>query len=74
VVRRSNAALGTLKSVAALVALAVERERFLSERAHLHALRESDALKTSLLRAVKWETNFMRQVLPRRTVARRAKI
>jgi two-component system sensor histidine kinase KdpD len=52
VVRRSNAALGTLKSVAALVALAVERERFLSERAHLHALRESDALKTSLLRAV----------------------
>jgi len=29
---------------------------------------------TSLLRAAKWETNFMRQVLPRRTIAGRAKI
>jgi len=34
------------------VALAVERERFLAESAHLDALKESDALKTSLLRAV----------------------
>jgi two-component system sensor histidine kinase KdpD len=33
-------------------ALSAERERFLEERAHLAALRESDALKTSLLRAV----------------------
>jgi K+-sensing histidine kinase KdpD len=33
-------------------ALSAERERFLGERAHLEALRESDALKTSLLRAV----------------------
>ncbi|MEO8587523.1 MAG: DUF4118 domain-containing protein [Acidobacteriota bacterium] len=33
-------------------ALAAEREKFLEERAHLEALRESDALKTSLLRAV----------------------
>jgi two-component system sensor histidine kinase KdpD len=33
-------------------ALAAERERFLEERAHLQALRESDELKTSLLRAV----------------------
>lgn len=33
-------------------ALSAERERFLEERAHLEALRESDALKTSLLRAV----------------------
>jgi len=32
--------------------LSAERERFLEERAHLEALRESDALKTSLLRAV----------------------
>jgi two-component system sensor histidine kinase KdpD len=32
--------------------LSAERERFLEERAHLAALRESDALKTSLLRAV----------------------
>ncbi|HMH95051.1 MAG TPA: hypothetical protein VK577_00520 [Bradyrhizobium sp.] len=29
---------------------------------------------TSLPRAAKWETNFMRQVLPRRTIAGRAKI
>ncbi len=33
-------------------ALAAERERFLAEAAHLEALRESDELKTSLLRAV----------------------
>ena len=33
-------------------ALSAEREKFLEERAHLEALRESDALKTSLLRAV----------------------
>jgi K+-sensing histidine kinase KdpD len=32
--------------------LAAERERFLAERAHIEALRESDALKTSLLRAI----------------------
>lgn len=52
VVRRSAAAMGTLKSVGALLALAVERERYLAERAHLHALRESEALKTSIIRAV----------------------
>jgi K+-sensing histidine kinase KdpD len=32
--------------------LSVEREKFLAERTHLDALKESDALKTSLLRAV----------------------
>jgi two-component system sensor histidine kinase KdpD len=37
---------------ARLLALAVERERLLRERAHLEAVRESDALKTALLRAV----------------------
>jgi two-component system sensor histidine kinase KdpD len=37
---------------ARLLALAVERERLLRERAHLEAVRESDALKTTLLRAV----------------------
>ncbi|MBV9495327.1 MAG: DUF4118 domain-containing protein [Acidobacteria bacterium] len=52
VVRRSAAALGTLRSVAALLAIFVERERDLAERAHLHALRESESLKTSILRAV----------------------
>jgi two-component system sensor histidine kinase KdpD len=35
-----------------LLALAVERERLLQERAHLEAVRESDSLKTALLRAI----------------------
>ncbi len=52
VVRGTRADRGALESVGRLVALAVERERFLGERAHLDALKESDALKTSLLRAV----------------------
>jgi two-component system sensor histidine kinase KdpD len=38
--------------VASLVALAVERERYVREVAHVEALRESDQLKSSLLRAV----------------------
>lgn len=52
VVRGTRAERNALASVGRLVALSVERERFLSERTHLEALRESDALKTSLLRAV----------------------
>ncbi len=52
VARGSSATRRALESVAALVALAVERERFVAESSHLQALRESDALKTSLLRAV----------------------
>ncbi len=52
VARGSHATRRALESVAALVALAVERERFVEETSHLQALRESDALKTSLLRAV----------------------
>jgi K+-sensing histidine kinase KdpD len=35
-----------------LLALAIEREHLLREAAHLEAVRESDALKTALLRAV----------------------
>ena len=35
-----------------VVALALERERFLEENAHVQALRESEGLKTSLLRAI----------------------
>jgi two-component system, OmpR family, sensor histidine kinase KdpD len=42
----------TLESASYLVALAVERERFGEASAHMQALRESEALKTSLLRAV----------------------
>jgi len=52
VARGTRAERTALESVGRLVALAAERERFLEERAHLSALRESDALKTSLLRAV----------------------
>ena len=48
----TNATLRALESAATLVALAVERERFVAESAHLQALREGDRLKTSLLRAV----------------------
>lgn len=51
-VRGTPAALEAVESAGRLVALALERERLLSERLHLEALRESDALKTSLLRAV----------------------
>jgi two-component system sensor histidine kinase KdpD len=52
VARGTKAERNALESVGRLVALSVERERFLKERAHLDALRESDTLKTSLLRAV----------------------
>ncbi|HEX3554360.1 MAG TPA: DUF4118 domain-containing protein [Thermoanaerobaculia bacterium] len=41
-----------LESAGRLLALAIERERLLGEAAHLEAVRESDTLKTSLLRAV----------------------
>lgn len=41
-----------LESVAALLALAVEREKFLAENAHLQAVRQSEGLKTAILRAV----------------------
>jgi two-component system sensor histidine kinase KdpD len=51
VAQRSPATVRALESAATLVALAVERERFLAESAHMQALQESDALKTSLLRA-----------------------
>jgi two-component system, OmpR family, sensor histidine kinase KdpD len=41
-----------LEPAVRLLALAVERERLLREAAHLEAVRESDSLKTALLRAV----------------------
>src|SRR4029079_1336506 len=52
VARGTDASKQALESAARLVALAVERERFIEENAHVQALRESDALKTSLLRAI----------------------
>jgi two-component system sensor histidine kinase KdpD len=52
VVLGARASRTVLEPVARLVALAVERERFLAENAHLEALRQSEGLKTALLRAV----------------------
>jgi len=52
VARGTKADRTALESVGRLVALAVERERFLRERTAMEALRESESLKTSLLRAV----------------------
>ncbi len=48
----ARASRQTLESASYLLALAVERERFGEASAHMQALRESEALKTSLLRAV----------------------
>jgi two-component system, OmpR family, sensor histidine kinase KdpD len=50
--RGTTASRQALESAARLIALAVERKRLVEESAHLEALRESDALKTSLLRAI----------------------
>ena len=52
VARGATASKKGLESAARLVALAVEREHFIEENAHMEALRESEALKTSLLRAI----------------------
>ncbi|HMM35265.1 MAG TPA: hypothetical protein PKA62_11105, partial [Thermoanaerobaculia bacterium] len=52
VVLGARAGRTVLEPAARLVALAVERERFLAENAHLEALRQSEGLKTALLRAV----------------------
>ncbi|HKO54627.1 MAG TPA: DUF4118 domain-containing protein, partial [Thermoanaerobaculia bacterium] len=52
VARGTDASLPALVSTARLVGLAVERERFIEENAHVEALRESETLKTSLLRAI----------------------
>jgi two-component system sensor histidine kinase KdpD len=52
VARGTQASRQALVSASRLVALAVERERFIEENAHVQALRESETLKTSLLRAI----------------------
>src|SRR5213083_1989228 len=52
VARGTAASMHALESAARLVALSVERQRFVEETAHMQALRESEALKTSLLRAI----------------------
>jgi len=52
VLRQTTASDRVVESAGRLIALAVERERLLEEAAHTEALRQSDALKTALLRAV----------------------
>jgi two-component system sensor histidine kinase KdpD len=52
VIRGAPTSKEALESVARLVAIAVEREKYIEESARLAALREGDALKTSLLRAI----------------------
>src|SRR5205814_4001251 len=52
VARGTQASMHALESAARLLALSVERQRFVEESAHLEALRESESLKTSLLRAI----------------------
>jgi two-component system, OmpR family, sensor histidine kinase KdpD len=47
-----TAPLAVLDPAVRLLALAAERERLLQEAAHLEAVRQSDSLKTALLRAV----------------------
>jgi two-component system sensor histidine kinase KdpD len=52
VARGTEASMKALVSASRLVALAVEREKFIEEKAHMQAIRESETLKTSLLRAI----------------------
>jgi two-component system sensor histidine kinase KdpD len=52
VARGTEASMHALVSASGLVGLAVEREKFIEENAHMQAIRESETLKTSLLRAV----------------------
>lgn len=52
VARGTRASTAALVSASRLVALALERERLLEKSAHVEALRQSEELKTSLLRAI----------------------
>ncbi len=52
VARGTEASTPALVSAAGLIGLAVEREKLIEDQAHLQALRESETLKTSLLRAI----------------------
>jgi two-component system sensor histidine kinase KdpD len=48
----TRATKATIESIARLLAASLEREHLLRERAHLDALRETDAMRTALVRAV----------------------
>lgn len=49
---RTRATKATIEAMARLLTAALEREQLLHERAHLDALRETDAMRTALVRAV----------------------
>lgn len=49
---RTTATGAAVESTARLLVLAMEREQLLVQRAHVEALRESDSMRTALLRAV----------------------
>jgi two-component system sensor histidine kinase KdpD len=48
----TNATRAAVEAAARLLALALEREKLLEQRAHVEALREADEMRTALLRAV----------------------
>lgn len=51
-IRGGAAGTRALESAANLLAFAIERERYIEDRAHVEARRESEEMKTSLLQAV----------------------
>ena len=63
VLRGARVTRNAIESVAALTAQSVERERFLADRAHVEALRESNELRSSLLQAVAHDLNSPLTVL-----------
>jgi two-component system, OmpR family, sensor histidine kinase KdpD len=73
VARGTEASMPALVSAARLVGIAVERERFLEESAHIEALRESETLKTSLLRAISHDFNTPLTAISLHTEALRRK-
>ena len=48
----TSATRAAIESIARLLTLAIEREQLLAQRAHVEALKESESMKTALLRAV----------------------
>ncbi|HEY6066367.1 MAG TPA: DUF4118 domain-containing protein [Thermoanaerobaculia bacterium] len=63
VVRGAPATRRALESLATLLSFAIERERFVDERARVAALRESNELKTSLFQAISHDLNSPLTVL-----------
>lgn len=73
IARGTDASIEALVPASRLVSLAVERERFIEEHAHMQALRESETLKTSLLRAISHDLTTPLTAITIRTEALRRK-